>query len=135
MTTKEISMSNSAILLIGRILLAIIFIMAGLMKLGSVGGTAGYMASMGVPMSGLLVWVVIAVEVLGGIAVLIGFMTAPAAYVLAAFCIASGFLAHFDPADQAQFTSFLKNLAMAGGFLVLAVSGPGSLSVDARRKG
>ncbi len=102
-------MSNSAAVLIGRILLSIIFIMAGLMKLGDPGGTAGYIASMGLPMAGVLVWLVIALEVLGGIAILIGFMTVPAAYALAAFCVASGLLAHFDPSDQVQFTMLLKN--------------------------
>lgn len=126
-------MSNSAAVLIGRILLSIIFIMAGLMKLGDPGGTAGYIASMGLPMAGVLVWLVIALEVLGGIAILIGFMTVPAAYALAVFCVASGLLAHFDPSDQVQFTMLLKNLAMAGGFLVLAAHGAGSISVDARR--
>ncbi len=74
------------------------------------------------------------VEVLGGIAVLIGFMTAPASWLLALFCIASALLAHSNIGDQIQFIMFFKNLAMAGGFLVLAASGPGSISVDARRK-
>jgi putative oxidoreductase len=128
-------MSNAAVALIGRILLSIIFIMAGLMKLGDPAGTAGYMASLGLPMAGLLVWLVIALEVLGGIAILIGFMTVPAAYALAAFCIVSGLMAHLDPSDQIQFTMLLKNLSMAGGFLVLAANGAGRISVDARRNG
>ncbi|MEM6461142.1 MAG: DoxX family protein [Pseudomonadota bacterium] len=126
-------MSNSAIVLVGRVLLAAIFIMAGLQKLGAVEGTAGYIASLGMPMAGILVWLVIALEVLGGIAILIGFLTAPVAYLLALFCVASAVLAHFNFGDQVQATMFLKNLAMAGGFLVLGASGPGSISVDARR--
>ncbi|MEX3007127.1 DoxX family protein [Hoeflea sp. TYP-13] len=128
-------MSNSAIVLIGRILLSAIFIMAGLGKLADPGGNAAYFASVGLPMAGLLVWLVVALEVLCGIGILIGFMTAPAAYVLALFCVASALVAHFDFGDQIQMIMFLKNLAMAGGFLVLAANGPGSISLDARRAG
>jgi putative oxidoreductase len=126
-------MSTNLQLLIGRVLLSIIFIMAGISKLGGVDGTAGYMASMGIPLPGLTVWLVIALEILGGIAILLGFFTRYAAWALAAFCVASGYLAHFQPEDQMQMISFMKNLAIAGGFLVLAATGPGSLSVDARR--
>ncbi|WP_136659584.1 DoxX family protein [Nitratireductor sp. XY-223] len=128
-------MSQAAIVLIGRILLSIIFIMAGLGKLGDPTGNAAYFASVGLPMASLLVWLVIALEVLAGIAILIGFMTAPAAYLLALFCIASAVVAHFDFGDQVEMIMFMKNLAMAGGFLVLAANGPGSISVDARRAG
>ena len=126
-------MSNSAIVLVARVLLSVMFIMAGLQKLGAPAGTAGYMASLGVPLSGVLVWLVIALEILGGIAILVGFVTAPVAYLLALFCVASALLAHFDFGDQAQAIMFMKNLTIAGGFLVLAINGPGSISVDARR--
>ncbi|MCP4315677.1 MAG: DoxX family protein [Hyphomicrobiales bacterium] len=126
-------MSNSTIVLIGRVLLSVMFIMAGLQKLGAPGGTAGYMTSLGLPMAGVLVWAVIALEVLGGVAILIGFLTVPVAYLLALFCVASGLLAHFDFGDQTQAIMFMKNLTIAGGFLVLAANGPGSISVDARR--
>ena len=127
-------MSTNLQLLIARILLSIIFIMAGFGKLTSVAGTAGYMASMGIPMPYLTVWLVIALELLGGLAILFGFFTRYAAWALAAFCVASGYLAHFQPEDQMQMTSFVKNLALAGGFLALAAAGAGSFSIDARRK-
>ncbi|MGJ8572594.1 MAG: DoxX family protein [Hoeflea sp.] len=127
-------MSTNLQLLIGRVLLSIIFIMAGISKLGAVAGTAGYMASMGIPLPNLTVWLVIALELLGGIAILIGFFTRYAAWALAAFCVASGYLGHFQPEDQMQMTNFMKNLAMAGGFLALAAAGAGSFSIDARRK-
>ncbi|MEM5495050.1 DoxX family protein [Hoeflea sp. AS16] len=127
-------MSNNLQLLIGRVLLSIIFIMAGFGKLTSVAGTAGYMASMGIPMPAVTVWLVIAVELLGGLAILFGFFTRYAAWALAAFCVASGYLAHFQPEDQMQMTSFMKNIAIAGGFLALAAAGAGSFSIDARRK-
>ena len=126
-------MSTNVQLLIGRVLMSIIFIMAGFSKLGAVEGTAGYMASLGVPAAGLTVWLVIALEILGGLAILLGFFTRYAAWALAAFCVASGFLGHYQPEDQMQMISFMKNLAMAGGFLALASAGAGSLSVDARR--
>ncbi|WP_417410838.1 DoxX family protein [Hoeflea sp.] len=126
-------MSTNLQLLIGRVLMSIIFIMAGISKLGAVAGTAGYMASMGIPLPNITVWLVIALELLGGVAILLGFFTRYAAWALAAFCVASGYLGHFQPEDQMQMISFMKNLAMAGGFLVLATTGAGSLSIDARR--
>ena len=127
-------MSTNLQLLIGRVLLSIIFIVAGIGKLGAVAGTAGYMASMGIPLPNISVWLVIALEILGGVAILLGFFTRYAAWALAAFCVASGYLGHFQPEDQMQMTSFMKNLAMAGGFMALAAAGAGAFSIDARRK-
>ncbi|MCB1449672.1 MAG: DoxX family protein [Nitratireductor sp.] len=126
-------MSNNHILLAARILLALIFILAGAMKFGGIEGTAGYIASVGLPAATLLAWLAAIFELVAGIAILVGFQTRNVAYLLAAFCIFTGFVFHFQPADQIQFTMFLKNLAMAGGFLALAVAGAGSLSVDSRR--
>ncbi len=118
-------------LLIARILLALLFIMAGIGKLGNVEGFAGFMASGGVP--AFLAWPVILFEILGGIALLVGVLTRPVALALGAFCIASALLYHFDPADQNQMTQLFKNLALAGGYLALAVAGPGRFSIDARK--
>ena len=126
-------MSNNHILLAARILLALIFILAGAMKFGGIEGTAGYIASVGLPAATLLAWLAAIFELVAGIAILVGFQTRNVAYLLAAFCIFTGFVFHFQPADQIQFTMFLKNLAMAGGFLALAVAGAGSLSVDGRK--
>ena len=126
-------MSNNHILIAARILLALIFILAGAMKFGGIEGTAGYIASVGLPAATLLAWLAAIFELVAGIAILVGFQTRNVAYLLAAFCIFTGFVFHFQPADQIQFTMFLKNLAMAGGFLALAVAGAGSLSVDSRR--
>ena len=72
-------------------------------------------------------------ELIGGIAILVGFQTRIAAYVLAMFTVASALVAHTGWADQIQMIHFLKNLAIAGGFLVLASSGPGAYSIDAKR--
>ena len=127
-------MSNSVILLAGRILMAFIFIMAGFGKLaGGIEGTAGYIASVGLPAATLLAWLAAIFELVAGILILVGFMTRQTAWALAAFCVFTGFVFHFQPADQAQFISFMKNLAMAGGFLFLTVTGAGSISVDAKR--
>lgn len=128
-------MSTNLQLLIGRVLMSVIFLSAGFNKLGAVEGTAGYMASLGIPAAGLTVWLVIALEILGGLAILVGLFTRYAAWALAAFCVASGYLGHFQPEDQMQMISFMKNLAMAGGFLALAAAGAGAFSVDARRGG
>jgi len=73
------------------------------------------------------------IELLGGIAILVGFQTRIAAWVLAIFTIATALVAHTGWADQNQMIHFLKNVAITGGFLVLASSGPGAYSIDARR--
>ncbi|WP_137719538.1 DoxX family protein [Methylobacillus flagellatus] len=116
--------------LAGRILLALIFVVAGLGKLANPEGTAGYMASVGVPE--ILLWPTIALEVLGGFAIVIGLQTRLVGYLLAAFSIATAVLFHANFADQMQQILFLKNLAIAGGLLLLASSGATALSVDKR---
>lgn len=125
--------SNDLPLLLGRVLLGALFVMAGLGKLGDVSGFAGYMASGGVP--AFLAWPVVLFEILGGLAIIAGVLTRPVALALAAFCVLSAALYHFVPADQMQMTQFLKNLAIAGGFVALAIAGPGRYAVDARRSG
>ena len=125
---------NNTLLLIGRILLAVIFIMAGLQKLfGGIEGTAGYISSVGLPAGTLLAWAAAIFETLAGIDILVGSRTKETAWALAAFCVFTGLVFHFQPADQMQMIMFMKNLAIAGGFLALSVSGPGGLSIDARR--
>ena len=126
-------MNNATALLIARILLAAIFILAGLNKFGNIAGTAGYIGSVGLPMGTLLAWLTAIFEVVAGIMIVVGFQTKLAAWALAAFCIVSAAIFHNNFADQTQFILFMKNLAMAGGFLALSVSGAGSMSVDARR--
>lgn len=126
-------MNNQTLLLIARILLAAIFILAGLNKFGNIAGTAGYIGSVGLPMGTLLAWGTAIFEVIAGIAILIGFQTKLVSWAFAAFCIVSGIIFHNNFGDQTQFILFMKNLAMAGGFLALSVAGAGSLSIDARR--
>jgi putative oxidoreductase len=127
--TKEKSMAKYSHLA-GRIMLALIFIIAGAGKIGDPAGTAGYMQSMGVP--GILLWPTIALEVLGGIAIIVGFQTRAVAYLLAAFCIVAAAIFHSNFTDQMQQIMFLKDIAIAGGFLLLASSGATALAVDKR---
>lgn len=115
--------------LIGRLGLSAIFIVSGFSKLGAgYAGTQGYMEAMGVP--GALLPLVIFVEIVGGFALVSGFLTRWTAFGLAVFSVASAFLFHFILDDQAQFINFMKNIAIAGGFLVLAAHGAGKFSVD-----
>lgn len=114
---------------VARIFLSIIFIAAGLGKLGNVEGFAQFMASGGVPAA--LAWPVVLFEILGGLAILVGFQTRLVALALAAFCLLTGFIYHFDPADQTQMTQLMKNLGLAGGYLMLFVYGAGKFSLDA----
>ncbi|PWJ76922.1 putative oxidoreductase [Pseudaminobacter salicylatoxidans] len=126
-------MPNSAIVLVGRILLSIIFILSGFGKLTNIAGTAGYFASFNLPAPTAVAVIVGLIELIGGLAVLIGFQTRIAAYILALFSIASALVAHMGWADAMQLINFQKNLAIAGGFLVLGAYGPGAFALDARR--
>ena len=114
---------NNLATLIGRALISSIFIMAGLTKITGYAGTQGYMDSMGVP-GGLLPFV-IALEVLGGIAVLIGYQTKIAAILLGGFTFLAAIIFHADFSQQMQSILFMKNLAITGAFLMLFVHGPG----------
>ncbi|MCV3210219.1 DoxX family protein [Mesorhizobium sp. YC-39] len=125
--------NNSVTILLGRILLSVIFLLSGFGKLTAIAGTAGYFGSLGLPLPTVTAIVVGLIELVGGLAILVGFQTRIAAWVLAIFTVATGLVAHTGWADQMQMISFMKNLGIAGGFLVLASSGAGSLSVDAKR--
>jgi putative oxidoreductase len=124
---------NNAIVLVARILLAHIFVLAGIGKLGAgYAATQGYMEAMGAP--GMLLPLVIALEIGGGIALIIGLFTRWVALAMAGFCVLSALIFHLDFSDQTQMTMLMKNLAIAGGMLLLYVHGAGALSVDAKRR-
>lgn len=120
------TLQNSGLLL-ARILLGLLFLMAGWGKLADVQGFAGYMASGGVP--AFLAWPVVLFELLGGLALILGLLTRPVALALGLFSVVAAVLYH-SPADPAQMTNFLKNLALTGGYLALAIAGPGAWSID-----
>lgn len=122
----------------GRVLLALMFITAGFGKLTNIAGTAGYIASGGLPLATLLAVVVGLLELVGGIAIAIGYQTRWAALALGLFTLLASLLFHAFwavPADQAfvQQLMFMKNLSVAGGLFIVAALGAGPASVDARR--
>ncbi len=122
---------RSATELLGRILLMSLFLLSGLGKIGAYDGTAAYMAATGVP--GATLPLVIALEVLGSLALILGWRTRLVALLLAGFTLATGLLFHNNFADQIQMIMFFKNLSITGAFLMLAANGAGPLSLDARR--
>jgi len=135
-TNEELTMSQSILnagsQLTGRVLISSIFIMAGISKISGYAGTQGYMESMGVP--GALLPLVILLEIGGGLAVLLGWRTRLAAFLLAGFTVLSALIFHANLGDQMQSILFMKNLAMAGGLLFLVAGGTHDWSIDARRE-
>lgn len=119
-----------AVGLAARILLAVIFVVAGFGKLADPAGTAGYMSSVGIP--GFLVWPTIVLELGGGLLIAVGYQTRIVALLLAGFTLLTGIIFHHQFVDQNQMIHFMKNLAIAGGFLSLVLNGAGGWSVDAR---
>jgi len=129
---------KTPLVVVGRVLLALMFILAGLSKLGNISGTAGYIASGGLPLASVLAVVVGLLELLGGIAIAIGFQARWAALALGLFTLAASLLFHNFWAvapDQAfvQQLMFMKNLSVAGGLFIVAALGAGPVSLDARR--
>lgn len=117
--------------LVARILLGHIFLLAGVSKVFSYAGTQGYMDMMGVP--GMLLPLVIILEFAGGLALIVGWQTRWSAYALAGFSIISALIFHHDLVDKVQMIMFMKNLAIAGGLLLLAEHGAGAYSLDNKR--
>ena len=124
--------------LAGRLLLASLFLPAGIGKLTGFAGTVGYIASVGLPLPAVGAAVALTVEILGSIALIAGFAARPAALILAVFTLVASFFFHpywAVPADQHFVTQllFFKNVGVVGGLLILAASGAGAWSIDARR--
>ncbi|MGV3726806.1 DoxX family protein [Hydrogenophaga sp.] len=124
--------------LIGRILLAIVFIPAGFGKIAGFAGTVGYATAMGLPLPQVGVALALVIELFGGLALLIGFRTRYAALALAVFTLVASYFFHAFwavPAEQqmVQQLMFFKNIAITGGLLAFAAFGPGAFSIDGRR--
>jgi putative oxidoreductase len=113
---------------VGRVLIALIFIMSGMNKIFGYEATAGWMDSMGVPSS--LLPGVIALEVLGGLAIIVGWQTRWVALALAGFTILSAVIFHNDFSNQNEVGNFMKNIAISGGFLFLFATGGGRWLLD-----
>ena len=118
--------------LIGRILISALFLLNGIFKINNYDGTIGWMESFGMP--GILIIPAIILEIAGPILIIIGYKTKLAAGLLSLFCIATAVIFHNDFVDQMQFTSFLKNIALAGGFLLIVVNGAKDFSLDNKFK-
>ena len=138
-------MPQNVVVLVGRILLSAMFILAGYPKLLDPPGTAGMIAGAGLPAATALAYLTGLFELVAGLFILVGFQTKIAAYLLALFCVFTALVFHSGPINVPDFpegangllTMFnglmmMKNLTIAGGFLVLAAFGPGAYSIDAR---
>ena len=123
---------NVLLMVGGRVLIALIFVLAGVNKIGTLENTQAYMEAFGVP--GSLVYPTIVFEIGAAIAIVLGFQTRVVALALAAFCVLTALIFHSEFGDQIQSVLFMKNLAMAGGFLFLVRHGAGEPSVDNRRQ-
>jgi putative oxidoreductase len=129
---------QSALNLIGRVLIVALFLPAGLGKITGFEGTLGYFASLGIPAPVFALVATIVIEVLGSIALIVGFQTRIVAVIMAIFTLAAAVTGHAywaAPADAAFIAQllFFKNIAVMGGLLVLASAGAGSFSIDGRK--
>lgn len=115
---------------LGRVMIAMVFVIAGVNKISGYEGTQGYMEAMGVP--GSLLPLVILLEIVGGLAIIVGWKTRPVAILLAGFTLISAVIFHANFAEQMQMILFMKNIAITGGFLFLVANGPGAYALDNR---
>ena len=131
--------AQSQAMLIGRILLAAVFLVAGARKLMGVAGSAGYLAKLGFPAPEIMVWVAIVIEIGGAVLLITGWHARRAAWLLILFVAIATAMAHrFWEFDAAQYNNqlnhFLKNAAIIGGLLYVAMLGAGAVSLDSRRR-
>lgn len=131
---NTINPNTSVIPVIGRLLMATIFILSGIGKLAAPAATMGYIASTGLPFAPLALAIAIGVELGGGLLLALGFKTRLVAAGLAVFSIVTGLAFHHAVADQNQMIHLLKNFAMAGGLLQVVAFGAGAYSIDNRAK-
>ena len=115
---------------LARFLMSSLFVWEGVLQLRNPGGTAQYFASVHVPVPDIAIWISIAIHLLGGLAILVGFKTRWAAAVLALFCLGTAFGVHLPAGDADNMIHFYKNLVMAGGFLYVVAYGAGGMSID-----
>lgn len=130
---RSTSTPSDAAALAGRLLLSAIFTISGLSKLAAPAATIGYIGSVGLPLAPLGFALAVAVEVLGGFALIAGYRSRLVAAVLAVFTLATALVFHNDLADQNQFIHFFKNIAIVGGLLQVVAFGAGRFSLGARR--
>ena len=114
--------------LVARILISALFLLNGVFKISNYDGTVGWMESFGIP--GIFLIPAIILEIVGPILIILGYKAKIAAGLLSLFCIATAVIFHNDFSDQMQLGSFLKNIALAGGFLFITVNGTKNFSLD-----
>ena len=114
--------------LLGRILISTLFFLNGIFKINNYDGTVEWMENFSMP--GTLIIPAIILEIVAPILIIIGYQAKIAAGLLSLFCLITAFIFHNDFSDQVQFTSFLKNIALAGGFLFILVNGTKDFSLD-----
>lgn len=130
---RKMSAYNDIALLIGRILIAALFLIACYNKFKGLGGSAAYFGKLGMPAPEVAAPLIATIELAMGLLILVGYQTRCVAIAIALFCIIAALIAHTNFADGNQLNHFLKNFAIAGGALAFFVAGAGAYSVDARR--
>ncbi|RGP41053.1 Inner membrane protein YphA [Altererythrobacter insulae] len=128
--TTEANTKQDGLILVGRLLLAALFILAGVNKLTAMEGTVGYIASVGLPLPELVYFGTVALEIGAGLLLAVGFKARYAAIALGIFSVLTAVIFHNDFAQQSEMTAFLKNLAIGGGMFAVAAFGPGRFSLD-----
>ena len=130
---NAIKLSNTALPLVARLLLASIFLISGIGKIGASEATIGYIAAMGLPFPTLGYLTALVVEIGGGLLLVLGFQTRLTALALALFSIVTGLIFHSAVGDQNQMIHLLKNIAIAGGLLQVVAFGAGAYGLDNRK--
>ena len=118
--------------LIGRIFISVLFLVSAYNKIFSINGTMGWMEGFGIP--GFLLYPVIVLEIILPIFIIIGYQARVSAAILAAFCLLTAFIFHFDFSEQMQVIAFLKNLGLAGGFLFIVANGTRNWVIFKKKK-
>jgi putative oxidoreductase len=131
-------MHRNALLLLSRLLLAALFVPSGFHALTDIAGTSGYFAGLGLPLPTLAAWATGLFELIAALLILVGLKTPIVALLLAGFCIAAAFIGHYGQGGDDPTLTFMhsqmlmKDIALSGGFLALAMAGAGAYSFDAR---
>jgi putative oxidoreductase len=133
MSTQTHASQTSYLPLVGRLLIAAIFLLSGFGKLAQPAGTLGYITAAGLPLPQLAYLIAVVIEVGGGILLVLGYRTRLVSLVMALFTLATAAFFHNAFGDVNQMTHFMKNLAMAGGLLQITHFGAGAFSLDQRR--
>ena len=114
--------------LVGRIFISLVFLLSGINKIGNYEGTIGWMESLGMP--GIFLIPAIILEIVAPILIMIGYKVKISATLLSLFCLATAIIFHTDFSNQMQFVSFMKNIALAGGFLFLVINETKEFSLE-----